>query len=142
MDINLWLKAVHIMAVIAWMAGLFYLPRLYVYHTRAKAGSETSETFKVMEEKLLRIIMNPAMIVTWIAGGLLVYLQNQYMDGWFHVKLLLVVAMSAFHGALSKWRKDFAADANTRSERFYRLANEVPTLLMVLIVILVVVKPL
>ena len=142
MDINLWLKAVHIMAVIAWMAGLFYLPRLYVYHTRAKAGSELSETFKVMEAKLLRIIMNPAMIVTWIAGGLLVYLQNQYMDGWFHVKLLLVVAMSAFHGALSKWRKEFATDTNTRSERFYRLANEVPTLLMVLIVILVVVKPL
>lgn len=141
MTIELWVKAIHIIAVIAWMAGMFYLPRLYVYHTRALAGSEMSETFKVMEAKLLRIIINPAMAVTWIAGLLLVYLQNQYMEPWFHVKFLMVILMSGFHGALSKWRRDFAADRNTRSERFYRLANEVPTVLMILIVILVVVKP-
>ena len=137
----LWLKALHIMAVIAWMAGLFYLPRLYVYHADAKPGSELSETFKVMEERLLRIIINPAMIVVWLTGPLLAYLQGVYADGWFLAKFTLVFVMSGFHGALSKWRKQFAAGTNVRPARFYRVANEVPTVLMALIVLLVVLKP-
>lgn len=139
--IELWLKALHVMAVISWMAGLFYLPRLFVYHCGVAAGSEASETFKVMERKLLKIIMNPAMAVTWIAGILLVYLQGQWMEGWFIAKSVLVFLMSGFHGFLAARQKEFASDTNVRSERFYRLANEIPTLLMVGIVILVIVKP-
>ena len=142
MDWYLYIKALHIIAVIAWMAGLFYLPRLYVYHADAAPGSELSETFKVMEQRLLRIIMNPAMILSWIVGLTLIF---GYVDlassSWLHAKLLLVVAMSAFHGFLAKWRKDFAADRNTRSARFYRMANEIPTLLLIFIVLLAVVKP-
>jgi protoporphyrinogen IX oxidase len=137
----LWLKAFHIMAVIAWMAGLFYLPRLYVYHADAKAGSELSETLKVMEERLLRIIMTPAMLAVWITGPLLVWLQGNYSDGWFLAKFVLVFVMTGFHGTASKWRKEFAVDANTRPAKFYRMANEFPTILMALIVLLVVVKP-
>ena len=137
----LWLKAFHIMAVIAWMAALFYLPRLYVCHADARPGSELSETLKVMEERLLRIIMNPAMMVVWITGPLLAWVEGVYMQGWFMAKFLLVVLMSGFHGALSKWRKDFAADANTRPAKTYRIANEFPTILMALIVLLVVLKP-
>ena len=137
----LWLKALHIMAVIAWMAGLFYLPRLYVYHADAKAGSETSETFKVMEHRLLRIIMNPAMIVVWVTGPLLAGMQGVYMEGWFLTKMLLVALMTAFHIALAKWCKEFAADANTRPNSFFRMANEFPTVLMALIVLLVILKP-
>ncbi len=140
-DPVLWLKAFHIMAVIAWMAGMFYLPRLYVYHADAKPGSEMSETFKVMEIRLLKIIMNPAMIAVWITGPLLAGMQGVITDGWFLAKMALVLAMSAFHGNLSKWRKDFAADANTRPAKFYRLANEFPTVLMALIVLLVILKP-
>lgn len=136
-----WIKAVHIMAVISWMAGLFYLPRLLVYHCETPVGSAQSETFKVMERRLLKAIMNPAMIVTWLAGLWLAYDAGWWMAGWFHAKLVLVLAMSGFHGALSRWTRDFAADRNTRSGRFYRIANEVPTLLMIAIVILVVVKP-
>lgn len=138
---ELWIKAAHVIAVIAWMAGLFYLPRLYVYHCQVAVGSDQSELFKLMEQKLLRIIMNPAMIAAWVFGLWVGYAQNQFSDGWFHAKLLLVVAMTGYHMALAGWRKDFAADRNTRSERFYRLVNEVPTLLMVGIVILVIVKP-
>jgi putative membrane protein len=137
-------KAFHIIAVIAWMAGMLYLPRLYVYHTGAAPGSELSETLKVMEERLLRIIINPAMGVTWILGLTLVFAFNVVdlrSDHWLHAKLLLVVVMSGFHGALSRWRKDFAADRNTRTARFYRIANEVPTVLMIAIVLLVVIKP-
>jgi protoporphyrinogen IX oxidase len=137
----LWLKALHIMAVIAWMAGLFYLPRLYVYHADAKSGSETSETFKVMELRLLRIIMNPAMIVVWITGPLLAVMQGVYMEGWFLAKMLLVVAMTVFHIKLAIWRKEFAADANTRPNKYYRIANEFPTVLMAVIVLLVILKP-
>jgi protoporphyrinogen IX oxidase len=137
----LWLKALHVMAVIAWMAGLFYLPRLYVYHANAKPGSELSETFKVMERRLLKIIMNPAMIIVWITGPLLAIWQEVYLEWWFLAKMLLVVAMSGFHGTLGKWRKEFEADSNTRPEKFYRAANEFPTLLMAGIVILVIVKP-
>ncbi len=138
---ELWIKAVHVMAVIAWMAGLFYLPRLFVYHARTEQGSEISETFKVMERKLLIIIMNPAMITAWVLGLWIAYLQGQFGDHWFHAKLFFVILLTIFHGLLGKWRKDFAADNNRRSEKFYRLANEVPTVLMAGIVILVIVKP-
>ena len=137
----LWLKAFHIMAVIAWMAGLFYLPRLFVYHADAKPASELSQTLKVMEERLLRIIINPAMIAVWVTGPLLGWLQGVYGQGWFLAKVALVIVMSGFHGTLSKWRKEFAADANTRPAKTYRMANEFPTVLMALIVLLVVLKP-
>jgi putative membrane protein len=137
-----YIKAFHIIAMVAWMAGLFYLPRLYVYHADAAPGSEASETFKVMEARLLRVIMNPAMIATWVLGLTLMFGFIDWRSaGWLHAKLLFVVLMSGFHGALSKWRKDFAADANSRSARFYRVANEVPTLLLIIIVILAVAKP-
>jgi len=136
-----WVKAVHIMAVISWMAGLFYLPRLFVYHADATVGSETSETFKTMERRLIRIIMTPAMLVTWVTGALLAWGYSFYADGWFLVKFALVLAMSAFHGKAVSWQKAFAQDANTQGNAFYRKINEVPTLLMVAIVILVVIKP-
>ena len=137
-------KAFHIIAVIAWMAGMLYLPRLYVYHAGATPGSELSETLKVMENRLLRFIINPAMAAVWILGLLLVFAFNVVdirADGWLHAKLTLVLLLSGYHGALAGWRKDFAADRNTRSQRFYRIANEVPTVLMIGIVILVVLKP-
>lgn len=137
----LWVKALHVMAVISWLAGLFYLPRLFAYHANVPVGSDSAATFQVMEERLMRIIMAPAMVVTWLTGLALAWVYGVYADGWFIAKFVLVVAMSAFHGACVGWRKAFAADANTRSNRFFRIANEVPTLLMVAIVILVVVKP-
>ena len=137
----LWLKAFHIIAVVAWMAGLFYLPRLMVYHRRTAIGGETSETFKVMERRLLKAIINPAMIVTWLAGLYLAWAGHWYASGWFHAKLTLVLILSGVHGFFSRWVKDFAADKNTRSQKFYRIINEVPTVLMVFIVILVIVKP-
>ena len=137
----LWLKAFHIMAVIAWMAGLFYLPRLYVYHADAKPGSELSETFKVMEYRLLRIIMGPAMIAVWISGPLLAWMQDVYFEPWFLAKMAFVVTLTWFHHALARWRKDFAAGANTRPSKFYRRVNEVPTALMAGIVLLVILKP-
>lgn len=136
-----WIKALHVIAVISWMAGMLYLPRLMVYHCAAQAGSVQSETFKVMERRLLKAIMNPAMIVTWLAGLWMVWAAGWYTAPWFHAKFALVLAMSGFHGALSRWVKDFAADRNTRPARFYRIANEVPTLLMIGIVVLVIVKP-
>jgi putative membrane protein len=138
-----YIKAFHIIAVIAWMAGLLYLPRLFVYHAMSKTGSEQSETFKVMERRLLRYITTPAMVATWIFGLILAFspLIDWSKDGWFHAKLLLVIVLSGFSGLLAKWTKDFAADRNTRSPRFYRIVNEVPTVLMILIVILVVVRP-
>lgn len=141
MSAILWLKAFHIMAVIAWMAGLFYLPRLFVYHADAKPGSDLSETLKVMEVRLLRLIINPAMIAVWITGPLLAYWEGVYLDGWFLAKVALVMALSAFHGELARWRKAFSGDRNTHTARFYRIANEVPTVLMALIVLLVVLKP-
>jgi putative membrane protein len=137
----LWLKSLHVIAVIGWFAGLFYLPRLFVYHVAAAPGSEFSQTFKVMEWRLLRFIMNPAMIVAWVTGPWLAWWQGVYMDGWFLAKFALVVLLSGFHHALALWRKAFAEDRNTRSERFYRVANEVPTALLIGIVILVIVKP-
>jgi protoporphyrinogen IX oxidase len=138
---ELWIKAIHVIAVIAWMAGLLYLPRLFVYHAQAEAGSKQAETFKVMENRLLRIIMNPAMIVVWITGPFLAWRQGMYMDRWLWAKLVLVALLTGFHHALGLWRKDFAADRNSRDQRFYRLINEVPTVLMVGIVVLVIVKP-
>lgn len=139
--LELWIKALHVMAVIAWMAGLLYLPRLFVYHAEAEIGSAASETFKVMERRLLRAIMNPAMIVAWAAGLYLAHAYGYWMEPWFHAKLLLVVLMSGAHGLAAKARKDFEADRNTRSPGFYRIMNEVPALFMVGIVILVIVKP-
>ena len=137
----LWLKALHIIAVIAWMAGMLYLPRLFVYHAAAESGSEQSETFKVMERRLLRYIMTPAMIAAWLFGIVLV-LQGQFLAaGWFHTKLVLVLAMTILHGLFSHWARDFAFDRNTRSQKFYRIANEIPTVLLIAIVILATVKP-
>lgn len=136
-----WIKALHILAVISWMAGMLYLPRLMVYHCTAPAGSAQSETFKVMERRLLKAIINPAMAVTWLAGLWLAYEGGWYVAPWFHAKFALVLAMSGMHGFLTRWVRDFANDRNTRSQRFFRIANEVPTVLMIGIVILVVVKP-
>ncbi len=138
-----YIKAFHIIAVIAWMAGLLYLPRLFVYHAMSKPGSEQSETFKVMERRLLKAITTPAMLAAWIFGLILAFspLIDWSKDAWFHAKLALVLVLSAFHGLLAKWTKDFAVDRNTHSPRFYRIVNEVPTLLMIAIVILVVVRP-
>jgi len=137
----LWLKALHIVAVISWMAGLLYLPRLFVYHAAAKPGSEQSETFKTMERRLLRFIMAPAMGATWILGIVLVLSGGWLTAGWLHVKLVLVVAMSIAHGLMSHWQADFEHDRNRRSQKFFRIANEIPTLLMIVIVILATVKP-
>lgn len=136
-----WIKALHVIAVISWMAGMLYLPRLFVYHCDAPPGSAQSETFKVMEWRLLKVIINPAMIVTWLAGIWLIWQGGWISSGWLHGKLALVIALSAVHGLFSRWVKDFAADRNTRSQKFYRIINEVPTILMIGIVILVIVKP-
>lgn len=135
------LKSLHIIAVIAWMAGMLYLPRLFVYHADAEPGSKQSETFKIMERRLLRAIINPAMVATWVFGLSIAYLQGYWLQGWFILKIVLVVALSGVHGAFSRWRKDFEADRNLRPARFYRIWNEVPTLLMIGIVFVVVLKP-
>jgi protoporphyrinogen IX oxidase len=140
-DVYLWLKAFHIIAVIAWMAGMLYLPRLFVYHCQAEPGSKQSETFKLMEWRLLKLIINPAMAVTWVLGLLLVWMGGWHSSGWMLVKFALVITMSAVHGFFVRWVKDFANDRNTRSPRFYRIINEVPTVLLIIIVILVVIKP-
>jgi putative membrane protein len=138
----LWVKAVHVIAVIAWMAGQLYLPRLFVYHAASPVGSQQSETFKVMEEKLMRIIMNPAMIVAWICGLTMIALNPALLSqGWLAVKLVLVLFLSGMHGVMSRWRRNFATDRNTRSQRFYRMVNEVPTLALIVIVIMVIVRP-
>jgi putative membrane protein len=140
-DNILWIKAFHVIAVIAWMAGLLYLPRLFVYHTETVPGSAESERFKVMERRLLRGIMNPAMVAVWILGPLLAWITGAWQDGWLHAKFALVLILTFVHHLYGVWRKDFERDANTRTARFYRIWNEVPALLMVAIVILVVVKP-
>ena len=137
----LWVKALHVMAVIAWMAGMLYLPRLFVYHVDAEPGSKQSETFKVMERRLLRGITNPAMGAAWILGLMLVAHLDAWGDAWMHAKFALAIAMSAMHGVFSRWRRDFANDANKHPASVYRVANEVPTVLMIGIVILVIVKP-
>jgi protoporphyrinogen IX oxidase len=136
-----WLKALHVMAVISWMAGMLYLPRLFVYHCGAEKGSRQSETFKVMERRLLRGITNPAMVVSWALGLWMAYDGGWMSAPWLHMKLLLVLGLSAVHGMLARWTADFAADRNRHSERFYRVVNEVPAVLMVGIIIMVVIKP-
>jgi protoporphyrinogen IX oxidase len=142
-EAHLWLRALHIIAVIAWMAGMLYLPRLYVYHCAAAPGSEASEMLKVMERRLLRAIINPALIATFVLGGLLLATPGavDWGRGWIYVKLALVLALAATHGLFARWRKDFAADRNRHNARFYRVWNEVPTVLMIGIVILAVVRP-
>jgi protoporphyrinogen IX oxidase len=136
-----WLKALHIVAVIAWMAGMLYLPRLYVYHCAAKPGSELSETLKTMERRLLKAIVNPAMGATFVLGVLLLVVVDAWDQAWVWTKIALVLAMGGVHGLFSRWRRDFAADRNARPARFYRIWNEVPTLLLIAIVVVVVVKP-
>jgi putative membrane protein len=136
-----WVKAFHVIAVIAWMAGMLYLPRLFVYHCEADVGSRQSETFKVMERRLLKVIINPAMIATWLLGLWLAWQGGLYRAHWFEAKFVLVLALSGVHGVLARCSRDFAADRNRRSQRYYRIINEIPAVLMVAIVILVVVKP-
>lgn len=138
----LWYKAIHVISVISWMAGILYMPRLFVYHTRAKKGSEMDKTFQIMERKLLRFIMNPAMISSYVFGLLTAYIYGFVALGmWFHLKMLAILLLTVFHGFLAKWRKDFEKGKNTRSENFYRMANEIPTILMIISVILVIIKP-
>jgi putative membrane protein len=136
-----WIKALHVVAVIAWMAGMLYLPRLFVYHCDAETGSKQSETFKVMERRLLKAIINPAMIVTWAAGLYLAWAGHWFSAGWLHTKLFLVLVLSGVHGFFARFVKDFASDQNRFSKGFYRIINEVPAILMIGIVVLVVVKP-
>jgi putative membrane protein len=137
----LWIKAFHVIAVISWMAGMLYLPRLFVYHAEVEAGSAQSETFKVMEQRLLRYIINPAMTATWVFGLWLAWKGFNFSGGWLHAKITLVVLLSALHGYLSRAQRMFASDRNEKPARHWRLVNEVPTVLMILIVILVIVKP-
>lgn len=136
-----WIKAFHIIAIISWMAGLLYLPRLFIYHFDAEAGSVQSETFKTMERRLLKAIMNPAMIVSWVLGLWLMVITQAYAEAWFVCKLFLVFLMTAFHMFQARWVREFASDQRRHSTKFYRVANEGPTVLMIFIVILVVVRP-
>ncbi len=138
-----WIKALHIISVMAWMAGLLYLPRLFIYHCDAEPGSDKSETFKIMERRLLRAIMNPAMVVSLIFGGLLLANLDidSWTDGWLHSKLLCVLLLLGMHGMMNRWWRDFENDSNQRPAKFYRVMNEVPTALMICIVIFAVVKP-
>ena len=138
-----WTKSLHLIAVIAWMAGLFYLPRLYIYHFQVPVGDARSELFKVMERRLLKAIMNPAMIATWVLGLALILTPGvvDWTAGWWHLKLTAVLLMSGFHGTLGAARKRFEADGRPRTERAWRYWNEVPTVLMIVIVIMVIVKP-
>jgi len=136
-----WLKAFHVLAVISWMAGMLYLPRLMVYHAESPVGSIQSETFKIMERRLLKGIINPAMTVAWLLGLYLAWEAFGFKGGWLHAKLLLAFILSGIHGYLVGRVRDFANDRNTKSARFYRILNEVPAVLMVGIVILVIVKP-
>lgn len=144
-DLFIWFKALHVISVIAWMAGMLYLPRLYAYHVDAEPGSKQSEDFKIMERKLLRGIINPSMIAAWVFGGLMLWIgfgAGFYEGaGWLHVKLLMVIVMTGIHGVFAKWRKTFEADQNTRSARFYKFWNEVPAVLMIIIVIMAVAEP-
>ncbi|MGE0223992.1 MAG: protoporphyrinogen oxidase HemJ [Acetobacteraceae bacterium] len=138
-----WTKALHVISMVAWMAGMFYLPRLFVYHCDLRPGTAESERFKVMEYRLLRQIINPAMIATWLFGTTLILTPGviDWSWGWWHVKFTSVLLMAGFHGALSKWRREFMEDRNRRPHRFYRIANEVPTLLLMIIVVMVIVRP-
>jgi protoporphyrinogen IX oxidase len=136
-----WLKALHIIAIIAWMAGMLYLPRLFVYHCGVEPGSPQSETFKVMERRLLIIIINPAMVAAWGIGLWLAWSGGWYASGWLQAKIVLALLLSGLHGFFVRWVRDFGNDANVHSQRFYRIVNEIPTVLMIAIVILAVVKP-
>jgi protoporphyrinogen IX oxidase len=137
----LWIKSLHVLAIISWMAGLLYLPRLFVYHSQVAAGSEQSETFKVMERRLYQAIMTPALIVAWVTGSLLVWMGGYMTDGWLHAKLAFVLLLTASHFHMDQLRRSFAEDRNTKSHRYFRVLNEAPTLLMVGIVVFVIVKP-
>jgi protoporphyrinogen IX oxidase len=137
----LWIKAAHVIAIIAWMAGMLYLPRLFVYHAESPKGSDVSATFKVMERRLLKLIINPAMILVFLTGFTLVYLTGDWQDGWWQAKFVLVLGLAGLHGYFARCVRAFAEDANQRPPRFYRILNEVPTVLMILIVVLAVVKP-
>lgn len=137
-----WFKALHIIFVISWMAGIFYLPRLYVYHTKVEVGSKEDKMFQKMERKLLRIIMNPAMILTYIFGLIMAYIYGiEALGIWFHIKLTAVIVLTIIHGMLARWRKDFESGKNKYSERFYRIFNEVPVIAMIIAVFMVVIKP-
>jgi putative membrane protein len=139
-----WTKSLHVISVIAWMAGLFYLPRLFVYHCGVPRGSVESERFKIMERRLLKQIMAPAMGLAWTFGLLLVLTPGVvawWPVNWWHFKFLAALAMTVFHVACSRWRRTFLEDRNQRNDRYYRIANEVPTFLMVLAVIMVIAKP-
>jgi protoporphyrinogen IX oxidase len=140
-NVYLWLKAFHVIAVIAWMAGMLYLPRLFVYHCDASPRSPQSETFKVMERRLLQVIINPAMVVTWALGLWLGWQGGWLAAGWLHAKILLVLLLSTLHGFMMRWVRDFGRDSNQHTAKFFRVINEVPTILMIGIVILAVVKP-
>ncbi len=137
----LWVKALHVIAIIAWMAGMLYLPRLFVYHADAPKGSDVSETFKVMERRLLKAIVTPSMILVFLTGFTLVYLTEDWREGWWQAKFILVLGLAGLHGYFARCVRVFAEDANERSARFYRALNEAPTVLMIVIVVLAVVKP-
>ncbi|MDX1917410.1 MAG: protoporphyrinogen oxidase HemJ [Rickettsiaceae bacterium] len=137
-----WIKAFHIIAVISWMAGLLYLPRLYVYHAGVEKDSEASYLFKLMELRLLRYIMNPAMVATFIFGFILTYIYGiEALGPWFHIKMTCITLLAVFHGMLARWRRDFERNANIKGPNFFRVMNEVPTALMIISVVMVVVKP-
>lgn len=136
-----WLKALHVIAIISWMAGMLYLPRLFIYHCDAEKGSKQSETFKVMEQRLLKVIINPAMVISWVLGLWLMWRSGFWKSPWMHAKLLAVVALSATHGYFSAAVRDFAEDRNIKPASHWRLMNEVPTVLMIVVVVLVIVKP-
>ena len=138
----LWIKSFHVISVIAWMAGMLYLPRLYVYHAGAKEGSEESETFKVMENRLLRYIMNPAMIATWLFGTMMITANpDLFSMGWMHVKFTAVILMTVIHMIYARWRRKFAVDDNLHTGKFYKIWNEIPTILLIIIVIMAIAKP-
>lgn len=137
----LWIKVLHVLAIVSWMAGLLYLPRLFVYHVSTQAGSEQSETFKIMERRLLRAIMTPAMVVAWVTGLTMIWMAGFGSSGWLYAKLAFVIALTVSHFHMANLRRQFAEDGNRKTERYFRILNEVPTLLMIGIVILVVVKP-
>lgn len=138
----LWLRAAHVIAIISWMAGLLYLPRLYVYHIEAGQTSRLAETFQVMERRLLKYIMNPAMLAAFLTGGLMIWVNPDLMSqGWVHGKLTLVLLLAATHGMMAKYRRQLAGATCTKTSRFFRVFNEIPTVLMIAIVILAIVKP-
>jgi protoporphyrinogen IX oxidase len=138
---NEWIKAMHVIAVISWMAGMLYLPRLFVYHADSVSGSQQSETFKIMERRLLKAIMTPAMLVAWSTGLWLAWSSFAFKGGWLHWKIACVIVLSGVHGHLAACVLRFGSDTNQKGQRYFRVINEIPTVLMILIVILVIVKP-